>query len=183
MESKNRISPSLRSEQRKRHVLCWPKNLSERGRPRRKASVTDNPTVLLLKSLLHCLSRPLQAPTSECFISTSGLGVGMTSREGPAKEDQRLWEMPLLPSQGNLSQMLGYSVLPRPVSRPLSRNARLSHSSVHCQEIRYYQQEEGGGGGHSYTCCPNLALRQKPLEIINPRPGKRRVCFQNEFSL
>lgn len=103
LESKNRISQSLRSEQKKKHVLCWPKNLSERGLPRRKASVPDNrppqppPPFLLLKSLPHCLSRPMQALTSECFISVSGLGVGMTSREGLAKKDQRLWEMP--PSQ------------------------------------------------------------------------------------
>lgn len=69
-----------------------------------------------------------------------------------------------------------------PVFRPLSRNARLSQSLVHCQEIRYYLQEEGGGGGHSYTCCPNLALKQKPLEIINPRPGKKEPAFRMNFS-
>lgn len=101
----------------------------------------------------------MQALTSECFISMSGLGEGMTSREGLAKKDQRLWEMPLLPSGGTLSQMLGHSSASSPSSAPSPAMPAYHIAWFHCQEIRHYLQEEGGGEGHSYTRCPNLKTK------------------------
>ena len=71
--------------------------------------------------------------------------------------------------------MRGFTVLPHPHPHPRPHSSYASdhtHSLVHFQEIRSYQLEEEGDGSPSYTGCPNPALKQKPLEIINARSGK-----------
>lgn len=144
------------------------------GCPEERPVFLTAASVLLLKSLFHCLSRPMRALTSERLLSVSRLGAGMTSREGLAKKDQWIWETLLFPSQRESLPDAGMHGPSSPsILLPLPQCGAITHSLVHFQEIRSYQPRgRRGVEDTSYTCCPNSALKQKPLEIINPRSGR-----------
>lgn len=96
-------------------------------------------------------------------------------REGLAKKDQGIWELLLLPSQRESFPDAGmHRPSSTPILRPLSYITRLSHMAwfIFRKLDPTSKRRKKGDGGHSYTCCPNPALKQKPLEIINPRSGR-----------
>lgn len=72
--------------------------------------------------------------------------------------------MLLLPSPGNLSQMLGCTVLPHPPPQ-----VPAYHTAWFIFRKSDTTRKRKRGMGDTYTRCPNLALKQKPLEIINLR--------------
>lgn len=88
------------------------------------------------------------------------MDLGNASPSQPRGIFPRCWDAP--------------SFLTTPPPRPRSSNAAYhTHTAWFIfRKLDPTSKRKRGMGGHSYTCYPNRALKQEPLEIINPRSGR-----------